>query len=145
MNHNNQILLQALFSKHLSYSNWLPITACMCYNPITGSVPSYLSELLHLYSPSCSLCSWSDTFSKTSASTIKPMAFMLSCTSAPTSGTISSETSGYSLFLQKQTQDIPLLTILQLSRTVFHPYVCTVCVCVCVCVCECARMHASCT
>ena len=47
---------------------WLPIserikckTACTCYNTITGSVPSYLSELLHLYSPSRSLCSSSDT------------------------------------------------------------------------------------
>ena len=29
---------------------------------------------------------------------------------------------GYSLFLQKQTQDIPLLWIFQLSNTVIHPY-----------------------
>ena len=29
----------------------------MCYNTITGSAPSYLSGLLHLYSPSRSLCS----------------------------------------------------------------------------------------
>ena len=48
--------------------HWLPIserikykTACMCYNAITGSAPSYLSELLHLYSPSRCLCSSSDT------------------------------------------------------------------------------------
>ena len=48
--------------------HWLPIsermkykTACMCYNAITGSAPSYLSELLHLYSPSRSLGSSSDT------------------------------------------------------------------------------------
>ena len=27
-------------------------TACMCYNAITGSAPSYPSELLHLCSPS---------------------------------------------------------------------------------------------
>ena len=35
----------------------------MCYNAITGSAPSYLSELLvlHLYSPSRSLHSSSDT------------------------------------------------------------------------------------
>ena len=31
------------------------------YNAITGSAPSYLSELLHLYSPSRSLRSSSDT------------------------------------------------------------------------------------
>ena len=36
-------------------------TACMYYNAVTGSVPSYLSELLHLYSPSGSLRSSSDT------------------------------------------------------------------------------------
>jgi len=52
----------------LQQFHWLPIserikykTACMCYNAITGSVPSYLSELLHLYSPSRSLRSSSDT------------------------------------------------------------------------------------
>ena len=65
---------------------------------------------------------------------------MLSRTSAPTSGTISSKTSGYSLFLQTQTQDISLLRILQLSRIVLHPYVCTMCVCVCVYVCMCAHV-----
>ena len=36
-------------------------TACMCYYLITGSTPSYLSELLQLYSPSHSLRSSSDT------------------------------------------------------------------------------------
>ena len=52
----------------LQQLHWLPISertkykiACMCYNAITDSPPSYLSELLHLYSPSCSLRSSSDT------------------------------------------------------------------------------------
>ena len=52
----------------LQQLHWLPIseqikykTACMCYNAVTGSTPSYLSELLHLYSPSRSLRSLSDT------------------------------------------------------------------------------------
>ena len=52
----------------LQQLHWFPIserikyqTACMCYNAITGSAPSYLSELLHLYSPSRSLRSSSDT------------------------------------------------------------------------------------
>ena len=52
----------------LQQLHWFPIserikykTACMCYNAITGSAPSCLSELLHLYSPSRSLCSSSDT------------------------------------------------------------------------------------
>ena len=49
--------------------HWLPVSerikyiffACMCYNAITGSAPSYLSELLHLYRPSRSLRSSSQT------------------------------------------------------------------------------------
>ena len=52
----------------LQQIRWLPIserikykTACICYNAITGSATSYLSELLHLYSPSRSLRSSSDT------------------------------------------------------------------------------------
>ena len=58
---------------HLHYTSllqqlhWLPIserikcrTACMSYNSIKSSAPSYLSELLQLYSPSRSLRS-SDT------------------------------------------------------------------------------------
>ena len=52
----------------LQQLHWLPIserikykTACMCYNSITGSAPSYLSELPQLYSPSRSLRSSSDT------------------------------------------------------------------------------------
>ena len=99
---------------------WLPVserikykTACICYNAITCSAPSYLSELLHFYSPSRSLRSSSDTRLKSNASTAKPMAFALSHTLAPTSATISPKTSGtlllslpskvlsYSLFLQK--------------------------------------------
>ena len=61
--HQNCTPLQLLQQLH-----WLPFserikykTACMCYNAITGSTPSYLSELLHLYSPSRSLRSSSDT------------------------------------------------------------------------------------
>ena len=57
------------FTHLLQQLRWLPIiherikykTACMCYNSITGSAPSYLSELLQLYSPSHSLRSSSDT------------------------------------------------------------------------------------
>ena len=67
----------------------------------------------------------------------------------------------YSFFLQKQTQDISLLRIFQLSNIVHHPYqsvqcvcvcvfvvcvcvwyvcVCVVCVCVCVWVCVCVHL-----
>ena len=52
----------------LQQLHWLPVserikhkTACMCYNVITGFASTYLSDLLHLYSPSHSLRSSSDT------------------------------------------------------------------------------------
>ena len=48
--------------------HWLPIraqisykTACLCFNAITSPCCSYLSDLLHLYSPSWSLRSSADT------------------------------------------------------------------------------------
>ena len=48
--------------------HWLPVrarisykTACPCFNAITSSTPAYLSDLLHLYSPSRSLRSSVDT------------------------------------------------------------------------------------
>ena len=48
--------------------HWLPISerikykvACMCFSAITGSGPAYLSELLHVYAPSRTLRSSSDT------------------------------------------------------------------------------------
>ena len=36
-------------------------TTCLCFNAITSSTPAYLSDLLHLYSPSRSLRSSADT------------------------------------------------------------------------------------
>ena len=52
----------------LQQLHWLPVSerikyksACKCYNAIIGSAPSYLSELLHLYTPSHSLRSSSNT------------------------------------------------------------------------------------
>ena len=48
--------------------HWLPISerikykvACMCFSAINGSGPVYLSELLHVYTPSRTLRSSSDT------------------------------------------------------------------------------------
>ena len=48
--------------------HWLPISerikykvACMCYHAINGSGPTYLSELLHIYTPSRALRSSSDS------------------------------------------------------------------------------------
>ena len=48
--------------------HWLPISelikykvACMCFHAINGSGPTYLSELLHIYTPARILCSSSDS------------------------------------------------------------------------------------
>ena len=48
--------------------HWLPISerikykaGCKCFHAITGSGPTYLSELLHIYTPSYTLRSSSDS------------------------------------------------------------------------------------
>ena len=70
------------------------------------------------------------------------MTFTLSHTSAPTYGKkLPQDIRHYSFFLQKQTQDISLLRIFQLSNIVFHPYQSVQCVCVCVRLCVRACMH----
>ena len=86
---------------------------------------------LHRRTPTISALRQTHACSNSNASIAKPMAFALSHTLAPTSGTISPKTSGYSLFLQKPTQDIFLLRIFQLSHIVLHPYQ-SVRACVCV-------------
>ena len=62
---------------------WFPVyerikykTASMCYNAITGSAPSYLSDLLHLYSPSRSLRSSSDTHAQLQCFNCKTHGFL---------------------------------------------------------------------
>ena len=42
--------------EHIKYK-----VACMCFNAINGSGSAYLSELLHVYTPSRELRSSSDT------------------------------------------------------------------------------------
>ena len=133
----------------LQQLQWLPIferikykTACMCYNAITGSTPSYLSELLHLCSPSHSLHSFSDTrmlrlqcfHHKTHAA----MAISLSHISAPTPGTISIKTSGTLLLSLPSKANQRQFSSQNISVKQHCPSplsVCTMCVCVCVCVC----------
>ena len=104
-----------------------------CVTTVTGSAPSDLSELLHLYSPSHSLRSSSDT------QTLKLQRFNRKthgfCTlthleqSPP-----SHQALCYSLFLQKQTHDISLLRTFQLSIVIHHPYQSVQCACVRACV-----------
>ena len=113
-----RLILRALRHKHctplLQQLHWLPIsehikykTACMCYNSTTGSAPSYLSELLQLYSPSRSLRSSSDT-RNIDASTAKLTAFALSPILVLISGTTSPKMSDtLILFLPSKTTSRP--------------------------------------
>ena len=72
--HNSVARLVLLAPRHhhskplLEKLHWLPISqrikykvACMCFSAISGSGPAYLSELLHVYTPSRILRSSSDT------------------------------------------------------------------------------------
>ena len=103
----------------LQQLHWLPIserikykTACVCY---TGSAPSYLSELLHLYSPSRSLHSSSDTrMLKIQRFNRKTHGFRNFSHFGPASGTISPKTSGTLLLSlpSKAISDIALLGII---------------------------------
>ena len=71
-NHVARLVVRVLPHVHIApilrLLNWLPVrarisykTACLCFNAITSSTSAYLSDLLHLYSPSRSLRSRADT------------------------------------------------------------------------------------
>ena len=74
--------------------HWLPISGrikykvvCMCFSAINGSGPVYPSELLHVYTLSCTLCSSSDTcMLKSSNTNARLVAFTLSLALHPTFG-----------------------------------------------------------
>ena len=117
----------------------------MCYNAITCSAPSYLTELLYLYSPSRSLRFSTDTrMLRLQRFNRKTHGFHTFSHFGPHiwnnlpqdirhSATLSSFKSQLNTFLR----------IFQLSDVVHHPLlsVC-VCVCVCVCLCVCACVRA---
>ena len=79
--------------------HWLPIferikykTACMCYNSITSSAPSYLSEYCSSAAlPALSALHQTHAYSNSDASTAKLSAFALSSVSVLISGTTSSK------------------------------------------------------
>ena len=58
--YHSTLLLEKLhwlpFSERIKYN-----VACTCFIAINGSGPAYLSELLHVYTPSCTLRSSFDT------------------------------------------------------------------------------------
>ena len=71
-NNAARLVLRALLHVHITpvlrHLHWLPVrarlsykTACLCFNAITSSIPAYLSDLIHIYSPFRSLRSSADT------------------------------------------------------------------------------------
>ena len=70
--------------------HWLPISegikykvACMCFSAVSGSGPAHISELLHVYTPSRTLRSSSDTW-KSNNTNARLMAFAPSLALDPT-------------------------------------------------------------
>ena len=57
--HHSTLLLEKLHWLHISERIKYKV-ACICFNAINGSGPAYLSELLHVYTPSRTLRSSSD-------------------------------------------------------------------------------------
>ena len=106
----------------------------MYFNAINGSGPAYLSQLLHVYIPSNTLRSFSDT-SNTNA---RLMALELSLFLDPTFGIHSHKTLDTA-----QTENLPLLTVFP-PQLISIPSFATVSVCVCECVraCVCVRACA---
>ena len=81
--------------------HWLPISerikykvACMCFHAINGSGPTYLSELLHIYTPSRTLRSQIPACSKSNNTKARLTAFALSLTLDPIFGIHSHMISG---------------------------------------------------
>ena len=127
----------------LQQLHWLPIserikfkTACMCYNATTGSAPSYLSELLLLYSPSCSLHSSSDTcMFKLQRFNRKPHGFHTFSHFGPPHiwNNLPQDIRHSATLFSFKSKLKTFLRIFQLSNIVHHPYQSVQCVCVCVC------------
>ena len=111
--------------------------------------PSYLSELLQLYSPSCSLTSFSEA-QMTHAQMPAPIIFTFSQPLVSMSGTISPEMPGtatLSSFKSKLKTNLCSPNIVVKQYRPLNLSVCTMCVCVNgnVCVCVCARARTVCT
>ena len=126
----------------LQQLHWLPVsertkhkTTCMCYNAITGSAPSYLSELLHLYSPSRSLCSSSDTrMPKNQRFNRKTHGFRTFSHFGPHIWNNLPQDIRHSLPSKVNSKHFSSQNISVKPHCSSLPSVCTVCVCVCVCV-----------
>ena len=136
----------------LQQLHWLPIserikykTACMCYNAITVSAPSYLSEVLHIYSPSRCLSALRQTHacSKLQRFNRKTHGFRTFSHFGPHIWNNLPPRHQASLLLslpsKANSRHFSSQNISVKPHCPSLPSVCTVCLCVCVCVCVCVR------
>ena len=134
--------------------HWLPISerikykvACMCFHAINGSGPTYLSELLHIYTLSRTLRDLRiPACSKSSNTKARLTAFLLSFTLDPMFGIHSHKTSGNAQLLHLlrrawkpsffHSTSVPLTSVAtSLVRNCI-----SVCACVLMLVCVCVRV-----
>ena len=151
-NHAAHLVVHASSSVHvtqiLKQLHWLPIKTCisykiasLCFNTIDYSTPAYLSDLLHLYSPSRSLHSGADT-----------CLLKLPLYKCKMKGDRAFSYSGPSVWNSlplhiKNAMTIatfisPLSNSKPISSTFKNLISSVPCVCVCVCVCVRAHVHA---
>ena len=122
--------------------HWLPISehikykvTCTCFSTINGSGTAYLSELLHVYTPSCTLCYSSDAcMLKIQQSKHKTLGFCIfSCFGPQIWNSLPQDHRHCSTL----PENLSLLTVFP-TQLISIPSFCYshfVCVCVCVCVC----------
>ena len=128
---------------------WLPVSERIKYKNCLHVLQRYhrFRPLLSFRAnPALSVLRQTHACSNSNASTAKPMAFALSHTSAPTSGTVSSKTSGTRLLSlpSKANSRHFCSQSISVKRDCLSPLsVCTVRVCVqaCMCVCEYVCVH----
>ena len=119
---------------------------CLCFNAINGSGPAYLSKLLHVYTPSCSLLSSSDTCKlKIQQYKHKTHSFRtFSCFGPHIWNSLPQDLrhcSTQSSFKAKLKTFLFSQYFCPNSICISLPSFCySVCVCVCVCVCACAHV-----
>ena len=139
----------------LKLLHWLPISehikykvACTCFHAINGSSPIFLSDFLHIYTPSLRFCSASDAaYSKSNNLNARLTAFTLSLTLDPMFWIHSHKTPGNAqlLHLFRQNWKLSFFHSTSVSVNFISHLNQNLCVCVCVntnvCVCMFVCVH----
>ena len=119
----------------------------MCFHGINGSGPTYLSELLHIYTPSRAIRSYSDSrMLKIQQYKRKTHGFRTFTYFGPyVWNSLPQDIRQCSYILKDEPENFPFFTVLPFQLTseatsLIRNYLC---VCVCVCMCVCVRVIAS--